>query len=507
MSLVVYLIVALSFAALAWLVRHRGELSAAVGIGGLAVAVVAAAAVNPDDVVSFGSVQIVGSEYLRLFMLLASLVGLGLGISGLAGEPRAHGAPITLATLGLGSLTLALADPPAAVIAGSAVGVTAAMITVVPSGDRVGATAGIRDLRAVAIAGAMAIAATAWLGRDLRELEAAQPVVYGLAYLAVATAVAIRFGVIPFHLWAARLTDAVPESALPVGTVLAAAPFAIVGAGWIEGSTGSLLVDLGAERGIVLAIAVGSIVLAAVAALLQDDLEHIVGYSIVGDAGVALLGLVAIGQGVGGAMLTWMLLLVVGRAAFAAWAAGLRHSMGTGRVSELRGWMTRAPMLTLAFGLVVVAAIGVPGFAAFEARSTLVTRAVEGPLAPLMALAVLAPLAYYGRLLSVGVAPADRLRGPVEDWRPRIEPVDLTSARGWWLQTWERNRGFMGGVAAVALALLAVATSVGAFGAPEAAAEAADARAAAPITVPSGSGDPGSTEPSGAPSLPPVETD
>ena len=505
MSLALYVTFTLVFAIAAWLVRRRGELSASVGISGLALAVVAAAAINPGDVVSFGSVQVVASDYLRLFMLLASLVGLALGISGLAGERRDHGASITLATLGLGCLTLALADPLTAVLAGSAAGVTAAVMTVAPSGDRAGATAGIRDLRAVAIAGALAIAATAWIGRDLSELEAAQPVVYGLAYLAVATAVAIRFGAIPFHLWAARLTDAVPESALPVVTVLAAAPFAIVGAGWVEGSTGSVLVDLGAERGIVLAIAMGSVVLAGVAALLQDDLEHIVGYSIVGDAGVALLGMVAIGANVGGAMLTWILLLVVGRAAFAAWAAGLRHSMGTGRVSELRGWMTRAPVLALAFGLVVVAAIGVPGFAAFEARSTLVTSAVEGPLAPLMSLAVLAPLAYYGRLLSIGVAQPDRLRGPVEEWRPRIEPVDLTSARGWCRQTWDRNRGFSGGAVAVALALLAVATAAGAFGAPEAAAVAAESRARAPLTVPAASGAPNSTEPTGAPSLEPIE--
>ena len=61
------------------------------------------------------------------------------------------------------------------------------------------------------VAGALAIAATAWFGRDLSQM-AAQPAVLGLAYLAFAIAVAIRFGAIPFHLWAARLTDVVPET-------------------------------------------------------------------------------------------------------------------------------------------------------------------------------------------------------------------------------------------------------------------------------------------------------
>ena len=135
------------------------------------------------------------------------------------------------------------------------------------------------------VAGALAIAATAWFGRDLSQL-AAQPVVFGLAYLAFAVAVAMRFGAIPFHLWAARLSDVVPEAALPILTALAPATLAIVALAWTDASVAPLLVDLWPVRLIVLSIAIASIVLAAVAAFVQDDIEHILGYSIVGDAGV-----------------------------------------------------------------------------------------------------------------------------------------------------------------------------------------------------------------------------
>ena len=41
---------------------------------------------------------------------------------------------------------------------------------------------------------------------------------------------------------------------------------------------------------VVIAIGVASIVLAAFAAWIQDDLEHVLGYSIIGDAGVVILG-------------------------------------------------------------------------------------------------------------------------------------------------------------------------------------------------------------------------
>jgi NADH:ubiquinone oxidoreductase subunit 2 (subunit N) len=319
------------------------------------------------------------------------------------------------------------------------------------------------------VAGTLAIAATAWIGRDLSLLDA-PPVVFGLAYLAMAVAVAIRFGAIPFHLWAAWLTDVVPDTALPVVTVLAAAPFAIVGLGWADTSIAPLLVDLGAERGVVLAVAVASIVLAALAALVQDDIEHVVGYSIVGDVGVVLLAIVALDAAAWGPARTWVLALVVTRSAFAAWAGGLRVLFGTGRIVELRGWVVRSPLLGLAFGLIVIAGLGFPGLAAFEARITLVDLAVDGPLAVLVLLGTLAPLAYYGRLLSIGFGRPDGPPDPEVDWRPRVAKLDLTAIGSWWRTSWSANRAFSSSLVALLLAMLAVATSAGAFGIPEAAA-------------------------------------
>jgi formate hydrogenlyase subunit 3/multisubunit Na+/H+ antiporter MnhD subunit len=471
MSLAVYLVVTFGFAMAAWATRRQKELSTVIGVGGLLVAAIAATAIDPGDLVTIGASGLATTEYLRLFLVLGSLVGLGLAIAGICGRTRHDLPAVTLATLGLGALTLGLTDPRLAVVAGTTAGLCGALLTIATDGDRAGATIGIRDLRAVVVAGTLAIAATAWIGRDLSRLDA-PPVVFGLAYLALAIAVAVRLGAIPFHLWAARLTDVVPEAALPIVTVLAAAPFAIVGLGWAESSIAPLPVDLGAERGVILAIAVGSIVLAALAALVQDDIEHVVGYSIVGDAGVALLAMVALDPAAWAPARTWILALVVTRSAFAAWAGGLRVVFGTGRINELRGWIVRSPLHAAAFALIVFAGIGFPGLAAFEARSTLVDLAVDGPLAALVVLGTLAPLAYYGRLLSVGLGRPDGTRDPEVDWRPRIARIDLTALGTWWRSSWTANRAFSSGVVAVLLALLAVATSAGAFGVPEAAAAA-----------------------------------
>ena len=469
MSLAVYLAVTLGAAALALATRSRPGLSTTIGLAGLLAAVVAAYALNPADLVAIGRAGLAGSAYARLFLILGSLVGLGLAVTGFATGTRRDTPMVTLATLGIAGVTLTLTDPRAAVVAATAGGMFGVWLTLAPGEDRPGATLGIRELRAVVVAGTMAIAATAWIGRDLTQL-AAQPVVFGLAYLAFALAVAVRFGAIPFHLWAARLTDAAPESALPIITVLAPASFAIVALAWTDASIAPLLVDVEAERMVVLSVAIASIVFAALAALVQDDLEHVVGYSIIGDAGVVLLALAVLDPAGWAPARIWILVFIVTRSAFAAWAGGIRAIMRSGRIDDLRGWVTRSPILAVAFVLIVVAGVGLPGLVAFEARASLVSQALDGPLATLVLVGTFAPLTYYGRLLALGLGRPTRLPEPATDWRPRIQRLDLTSPLAWARSTWDINRAFSSAVIAALLSMLALATSVGAFGGPDAAA-------------------------------------
>ncbi len=469
MSLVAFVVIAFGSACLAFALRRRGRSAAIVGLVGLFVVTILAIAMDPAQVVVVGSAGLVTTAYLRLFLILGSLVGLGLYVTGLAAGTRRDAPSVTLAILAAVALTMALTDPRASVLVATAAGLFGVLATLVPTGGRVGATVGIREARAVVVAGTLAIAATAWFGRDLTQL-AAQPVVFGLAYLAFALAVAVRFGAIPFHLWAARLTDSVPETALPILMALAPASLAVVALAWIDASVAPLPVDMDAARAVVLAVAIASIVLSAIAAFVQDDLEHVVGYSIIGDAGVVLLALAALQPEAWPPGRTWILAFVVTRGAFAAWAGGVRTGLGTGRISDLRGWALRSPILVVAFGLVVVASIGLPGFAAFEARSSLVNLALDQPVAAIVLLGTFGPLAYYGRLLVIGLTRPDRELVPGRPWRPTVTAPDLTAARSWMRTTWDVNRAFSAASVAALLGLLALATSVGAFGGPSAAA-------------------------------------
>jgi formate hydrogenlyase subunit 3/multisubunit Na+/H+ antiporter MnhD subunit len=471
MSLLPFVLVTTVGAVLALLFRRTERVAVAIALVSLAGAVVTALAIRPGQTVAIGGAGLATTEYLRLFLVLGSTVGLLLAIVGQAVGSRRDAAAVTLGILATSALALSLPDARLAVLAATAGGAFGALVTLVPVGGRGGATVGTRVLRATVVSGTMAIAATAWIGRDLSELVA-QPVVFGLAYLAVAIAVAIRFGAIPFHAWAARLTDTVPESTLPLVTAWAPAAFAIVALAWADASIAPLGVDvdLDAVRLVVIAIAVASIVLASVAAFIQDDIEHVVGYAIIGDAGVVLLAVAALDPAAWAPARTWILAFVVARSAFAAWAAATRATFFTGRVADLRGWAIRSPGLAAILALVIIATIGIPGLAAFDARGDIVQTAIDGPLSALILLGTLSPLAYYGRLLSVGASRPEGRTGGRAAWRPEVSAVDLTDIRAWMTRTWSDNLTVTATAGAALLAILALAVSAGAFGGPQAAA-------------------------------------
>jgi len=509
MSLLPFLLVT-GLGAIATLsLRGRDRLATAVGIVALSAAVVAGLLIGPSQAIVVGSGGIATTDYLRLFLVLGAVVALLLAVVGEATGSRRDASAVALGILVTSALALSLPDPRAAVLAATAGGGFGALVALAPIGGRPGATVGTRVLRATAVAGTMAIAATAWIGRDLSQL-AAQPIVFGLAYLAFALAVAIRFGAIPAHTWAARLTDAVPETTLPLVTALAPAALAIVALAWADASVAPLALDLGSVRIVILAVAIASIVLASLAALIQDDIEHVVGYAIVGDAGVVMLAIAALDPAAWAPARTWILAFVVARSAFAAWAAATRATFGTGRVAELRGWAVRAPILGGVLGLVVVASIGLPGLAAAEARADLVELVLDAPFAVMVMFGTLSPLLYYGRMFAVGIErPGSR---PRVAWRPVVSGVDLTDLRGWLARTWTANRLVVATGGAALLAVLALVVSAGAFGAPGAAAglpptiELSVESFAPGEPVPPPESEAPAASPSGTPSIAPAST-
>jgi NADH:ubiquinone oxidoreductase subunit 4 (subunit M) len=473
MSLIPFLIVSIIATGAALGLRNRPSLAMLVGLAGLVLTLLAALAIRPGERLIIGGAGVATTEFLRLFLVLCCTCGIGLALLGAAAGTRRDAPAVMLGTLATAGLALSLPDARIAVLAVTAGGLIGVLVTLIPGSARVGATVGIREVRAVIISGSLAFAAAAWIQRPLDDLVV-QPQVFGLAYLAFALAVALRFGVIPFHFWAARLADAAPEVTIPVLTAWGPAALAVVALAWIDQLVAPILPEVGPERAVLIAVGIATIVLATFAAWIQDDLEHVLGYSIMGDAGVIILGLAALGTEAWTPVRVWILAFVVARSAFAAWCAAMRATFWTGRLDDLRGWARHSPPLVVALVLVIIASIGLPGFAAWDARTAIVNQLFSGPLTALMLLALLGPIAYYGRLLMIG-SRRPTVGSAAGGWRPRWPPVDLTRARLSAETVARVNRGASTAVLALLLAALAVGTSAGLFGVSEAAAGVAPA--------------------------------
>ncbi|HEX5014889.1 MAG TPA: proton-conducting transporter membrane subunit [Candidatus Limnocylindrales bacterium] len=492
MTVLPFLAITFGAAAASLLTRGNRRVSVWIGILGLLAAAVAAARIGSSDSLEIGGGVLAGSEYLRLFALLGSLVSLALVLLGLVANSHRNAPGVLLAGIGAGVLALSLSDARIAVLAATAGGLVGILVTIDRPATARSVIVATRELRALAIAGLLAILATAWIARPLGDL-AAVPDVFGFAYVGFAVAVAIRFGAIPFHFWAARLADAAPEITLPMLMAWGPAAFAVVALAWADQSVAPLLLPLTAERIAVVAVGAVSAVLGMLAAWIQDDLEHVVGYTIIADAGIAILGLAALDPAAWEPARTWILVFVTVRSAFAAWAVSVRAAFGSRRVSDLAGWAVRAPLLGVALGIVALAAVGFPGLATWNARTALVDLTLAGPLGIVVVLSGVAQLAIYGRLLYVGLSrPSDAVRAGQSQrptWPEAVADRNVTG-RGRVERVFERgshaggaaldviwslpgafraNRGLLAGVLALAVAGLALTISSGGLGVVEAA--------------------------------------
>lgn len=443
MSLLPFLIVAFGAGTASLLARHRADLAGGIGIAGLALASLAAA--STPILERLGAPFAPGEPGagapgdVAVLLLVAAVSGLLIVLAGAGTGTVPRSLPgATLLTLGWGGLALATSTPQAAIFFATAAGLTS-VLPLLDTGavtDR-GAVAAVAVVRVAVVAGI-----AAWLALLVpagADGVASADGDASLALLAAGAAVAVRLGVVPLHRPNARLANLAPPVTLPLALVVGPAIFALAMV-WGAGTPADVA-GLGIERGAIVVVGLASAVLGTVAALLHDDLEHVLAYAVAADGGLALLALGASAGGLDGAAWTWLLALIAGRTALAGWVVAVGGRSGSRRLGDLGGWARRSPLLAVALGAIAVAAVGWPDSPVFAARQTLVDAAVGTPLAvPVLAVTLTTGLV-YGRLLLVGFRrPPPRPRDG-----PEARPVRLRLAT----------------VAVLALAALAVAVSGG----------------------------------------------
>ena len=406
MSLLPFLAVAIVGTVIATLLRDIRRLGTLVGLGAVVVALAAACLINPDTPLGIGGGALAGSDHLRLVLTLC--LGGGLLVLVVARlstwQPSAPGALLGGAA-GIG-LALGLAGTPPGLLGAAAATIAASAIALgspaAPS--RIRALA--RELRGAATSLVIGLIAAGIVpGTAAARAPGAgpaEPAAAALVLLGMALVVAHRFGAIPLHARVSRLADAAPSGALPILAAWLPAAWGLVILGWAPAALGPSSAGLGLERSLVVTLALATLLLGTVAALIQDEVEHVVAYTIVADAGVALLALAALDPAARDAARAWVLVFATTRTAMIGWTIAFRAAFGTGRLRDTTGWLRRAPALGVALAGILVAAVGWPGLLTWDARLAILQSATAGPALLLAYAGSLGTGAAIFRLLVVG---------------------------------------------------------------------------------------------------------
>jgi NADH-quinone oxidoreductase subunit N len=189
-------------------------------------------------------------------------------------------------------------------------------------------------------------------------------VVLGLTFIVVA--VAFKLGAVPFHMWLPDVYEGAPTSVtLFIGTAPKIAYFALAlrllaqGLAGTEAQWSQMLTVLA-----VLTLVVGNVV-----ALVQSNLKRMLAYSTIANVGFIVLGFVAgTPDGYAAAMYYTLVYVLVALGSFGVILLASSRGFEADRLDDYKGLHRRDPLLALVMMVLMFSTAGVPPFVGFWAK-------------------------------------------------------------------------------------------------------------------------------------------
>jgi NADH-quinone oxidoreductase subunit N len=189
-------------------------------------------------------------------------------------------------------------------------------------------------------------------------------VVLGLTFIVVA--VAFKLGTVPFHMWLPDVYEGAPTSVtLFIGTVPKIAYFALTLRLLAQGLAGTT-----AEwTQMLAALAVLTLVVGNVVALVQTNIKRLLAYSTIANVGFIVLGFVAgTPDGYAAALYYTLVYVLVALGSFGVVLLASAKGFECDRLDDLKGLHKRDPLLALAMMMLMFSTAGVPPFVGFWAK-------------------------------------------------------------------------------------------------------------------------------------------
>jgi NADH-quinone oxidoreductase subunit N len=242
----------------------------------------------------------------------------------------------------------------------------------------------------------------------------------GIAFLLVG--LGFKVAAAPFHMWT---PDVYQGSPTPVTAFMASATKAAAFAALLRIFVGSFQAYSVDWRPIVFALAVLSLVVGSVAAIVQTDVKRMLAYSSISHAGYVLIAVqAASARGTSAALFYVLTYAFMTIGAFACVAVVAGHGDDEHALSTYRGLARRQPLLAGLFTLFLLAQAGVPLTGGFVAKLSVFSAAVaqgQYSLALIGMLAAAIAAYVYLRIILTMYAPADDEEQPPVNTRARVD--------------------------------------------------------------------------------------
>ncbi|SFF13189.1 NADH dehydrogenase subunit N [Sulfitobacter brevis] len=408
-SIIVAAVLALLFAAFA--PRRMQAGSALIALAGIAIAVALLLAQLGETRFTFSGTWALdgASLWARLMILISTAFCILLSPGWFRTDPR-HGEYYTILLLGaLGAMAMAgagdLLQLVIAVLLSSVTGYTLAAwhrdwALSVEAGMKyflMGALANALLITGVTlILGLLSSSEYADIATALKLGNGLSPLLF-VGFALTITGVAFKLGAVPAHAWLPDVAEGAPVPSAAFLTVVPKIGAAIALARLVQLVPPEFL----GLRPLIAVLAVATMTLGNLAALWQDDLRRLIGWSSVAQAGYLLMAITVLGLSPDAltALLVFVASYAIGNlTAFAVVA----HLRGRTALNDYDGLAKRRPVAAAALVIAFLSLVGIPPTVGFLGKLTLFIATIDGGytwLAVVAAANTVASLFYYARVM------------------------------------------------------------------------------------------------------------
>jgi NADH-quinone oxidoreductase subunit N len=213
---------------------------------------------------------------------------------------------------------------------------------------------------------------------------------------------AFKTALVPFHMWTPDVYQGAPT---PVTGFMAAGTKAAAFAAFVRVFTGAFAPLQWSWVPVIWTLAILTMMVGAILAVVQTDVKRMLGYSAIAHAGYILIGLLSVNAaGVGGALFYLLVYAMMTVGAFGVLSMIERRQRRAVRIADLRGLWRRNPVPTAMLGLFLFSLAGIPGTAGFMAKLAVFRAGLQAGQVTLVVVAVISSVIAAFFYLRVTVA-------------------------------------------------------------------------------------------------------